>query len=154
MVHAGEAVDDREAVNLLVILGLDVAAGEIAKDPVADAKVVAILELVHGGRAIVDEGAVGALQVHGVMAIEARVNADVPARDRRVVNLQIAVGIAADDERGVGQHVARAHAHAGRINVNEASGAVAGSRALRNRDEGLGQLFHVFSRSLDADIRG
>src|SRR5262249_21952488 len=58
VVDLGQSVDDGEAVDLLVIFGLDVAAGEEAIDAIADTKIVAVLELANGGGHVVDEGAV------------------------------------------------------------------------------------------------
>src|SRR6516165_1873177 len=58
VVNAGERVDDGEAIDLFVVFRLDVAAGEVTKNPVPHAEIVAVLELVHRGRLVVDEGAV------------------------------------------------------------------------------------------------
>src|SRR5262249_45207133 len=56
-----EAVDDREAIDLLVVLRLDVTAGKVAVNAVADAEIVAVLQEAGAlGLAVVDKGAVGA----------------------------------------------------------------------------------------------
>ena len=44
VVDLREAVDDRQPVDLLVVLRLDVAAGEEAVDAVADPQIVAVGE--------------------------------------------------------------------------------------------------------------
>src|SRR5262249_6819626 len=69
---------------------------------------------------VVDEGAVGALQVHGVIAVGPRLNAGVPARDGMVVDSDFTVATAADDEGTIAERVATAHAGTGGINVDQA----------------------------------
>src|SRR5262249_21726948 len=115
-----QAVDDRQPVDFLVVIGLDVAAGQEAVDAVAHPQVVAVLELAHRGRRVVDEGAVGALQVDGVVAVGARLDAGVAAGDGVVVDADVRVVAAADDQGRVAQRVARAHAGPGRVDVDQA----------------------------------
>src|SRR5262249_47559616 len=95
VVDLGQGVDDGETVNFLVIFGLDVAAGEKAIDAVADAKIIAVVELADGNAQVVDEGAVGALQIDGVIAVDARLDAGVAARDGVIVDANVAVVAAA-----------------------------------------------------------
>ncbi len=124
----GESVHDREAIDLLVILRLDIAADEEAVNAIADAEVVAVLELVHRRGDVVDVRAVGALQVHRIVAVGARLNAGVSARHRMIVDADFAVAGAADDDGLFTQRIARAHARAGGINMDEAG------VAARHRD--------------------
>ena len=51
VVDLRQGVDDRQPVDLLVILGFDVAAGEEAVDAVADPEVIAVVERWCGDRA-------------------------------------------------------------------------------------------------------
>src|SRR5262249_6080206 len=153
VVDVGQGVDDRQPVDLLVVLGLDVAAGEVAVDAVADAQVVAVFEPGAQGRRVVDEGAVGALQVSDVVAVGAGLDAGVAARHRVVVDAQVAVAGAADDYGPVAQRVARLHAGAGRVDVDHAGvAAAAADELVRRGDPGFrhlvdGQyLFHGSSR--------
>ena len=100
VVDLGQAVEDREPVDLLVVLGLDVAAGQEAVDAVADAQVVAVLEQPGSVELlVVDERAVGALQVADVVASSVRLDAGVAARDGVVVDADVAVVAAAEHER-------------------------------------------------------
>ena len=91
VVDVGQGVDDGQAIDFLVILALDVAAREEAIDAVADAQIIAVLELVHRGRHVVDEGAVGALQIDGVVAVGAGLDAGMAARDGMVVDADVAI---------------------------------------------------------------
>ncbi len=120
VVRVGQGVDDGEPIDLLVILRLDVAAGEVAIDAVADAQVVAVLQLADGGGHVVDEGAVGALQVDGVVAVRPRLNPSVAARDGVVVDADVTVVAATQDDRRVGQRVAGPHAGPGGVDVDHA----------------------------------
>ena len=115
----GQGVDDREAIDFLVIFVLDVAAHEEAIDAVADAQIIAVLELVHGSGHVVDEGAVGALQIDGVIAVDAGLNAGVPARHGMIVDADVAIAAPAQHHGVVAQRIARAHAWAGRVNVHQ-----------------------------------
>ena len=63
VVDFGQGVDDGEAINLLVVLRLDVAAGQEAINAIADAEIVAVAKPLRLGRHVVNEGAVRAL--HG-----------------------------------------------------------------------------------------
>src|SRR5262249_46398782 len=125
------------------VFGLDIAAHEEAVDAVADAEVVAILELVHGGGHVGDGGAVGALQVDGVVAIGAGLNAGVAARHGGIGDADLAVVGAADDERAVVERITRAHARPGGVNVHQAGAAVRDRNGtFRRRDPGFGNFFH------------
>ena len=144
VVDVGQGVDDGQAVDFLVVLGLDVAAGQEAVDAVADAQVIAVLELADGGRHVVDEGAVGALQIDGVVAVGAGLDAGVAARDGMVVDADVAVVAAAEDHGRVGEGVARAHARPGRVDVDDAGVAAGrGDQPVGRRHPGFGRLFHA-----------
>src|ERR1043166_6940545 len=114
----GQGIHDGEAVDFLVVFRLDVAAGQEAIDAVAHAEVVAVLELVHGGGDVVDVGAVGRLEIDGVVAVGAGLDAGVATAYRVVVDADLAVAGTAEDDRLVGESVARAHAGAGGIDVD------------------------------------
>src|SRR5262249_57683078 len=107
-----------EPVDLLVVLSLDVAAGQVAVDAVAHPQVVPVLELADGRRHVVDEGAVGALEVHGVVAVRPGLDAGVAARDRVAVDADVAAVAAPQHHGRVGQGVAGAHAGAGPANLD------------------------------------
>ena len=99
VVDVGQGVDDGQAIDFLVVLRLDVAAGQEAVDAVADAQVIAVLELADRGGHVVDEGAVGALQIDGVIAVGPGLDAGVAARDGMIVDADVAVVAAAQDHR-------------------------------------------------------
>ena len=44
VVDLGQAVEDGEPVDLLVILGLNISAGQVAVDAVPDSQIIAVLE--------------------------------------------------------------------------------------------------------------
>ena len=138
-----EGVDDRQTIDLFVVFGLDVAAGEKAINAIADAQVIAIFELAHGRRCIVDKGAVGALQVDGIVAVGSREDAGVAAGYGMVLDLQVAVIVAADHQGGAGQRIARAHARSCGVNMYQASFAFGGRNGTRGRRHpGLGDSLY------------
>src|SRR6266851_226622 len=118
--NAGERVDDGQAINLFVVFRLDVAAGEITKNPIAHPEIVAVLELVHGGRLVIDERAVRALQIDHVITIDARLDTGMMTGDRLVGNGQIAIVVTAQNDGRIAEHVARTHPGPGWIDVNQA----------------------------------
>ena len=142
VVQAGQRVVDRQPVQLLVVLGLDVAAGQEAVQAVADAEIIAVGQRgVLRGR-VVDERPVGALQVGDHVAVDVQVEPRVTARDRMVEDGDVAIVAAAQDDRPPLEQVARPHRQAGRIDVDQA-GIIAGPR------EGSLQL-DLLSHGLDS----
>src|SRR5437868_5832426 len=67
VVGVGQGINNRQAINFLVVFGFHVAAGQEPVNAIADAKVIAILELGYGGRHVVDKRAIGALQIDSVI---------------------------------------------------------------------------------------
>src|SRR5262249_55495503 len=91
------------------------------------------------------EGAVGALQVHRVVAVGARLDAGVSARDRVVVDADIAVVAASEDHGSVAQGVAGTHAGTGGIDVDDAGVAArGGNQAFGAWTPGFGRLVHAW----------
>src|SRR5262245_19574352 len=143
----GQGVDDRQPVDLLVVVGLDVAAGQVAEDAIADAQVVAVAhrDRVAGERLLVVHiRAVGALHVEDEELLADLLNADVAAADGSVEDADVAVFAAADNERLFAEGVPHAHPWPSRINVDQARLPVGGDGGLvRPLDDGIDQFFHA-----------
>src|SRR6202011_1145533 len=73
-----------------------------------------------------DEGAVGALEIDDQVGVRVELEAGVVPGYGIIVDADVAVGAAANGERTVAQVVAGAQAGSRRVNVDEASVAVAG----------------------------
>ena len=127
VVQAGQGIEDRQPVQLLVVIGLDIAAGQEAVQAVADPEVVAIGQRgLFRGR-VVDEGPVGAFQVRGQITVDVQVEPRVAARDREIMDGDVTVIAATQDDRLLLQEVAGAHRQPGRVDMDQA-GVLAGSR--------------------------
>ena len=127
VVQAGQGIEDRQPVQLLVVIGLDIAAGQEAVQAVADPEVVAIGQRGPFRGRVVDEGPVGALQVRGQITVDVQVEPRMAARDREIVDGDVTVIAAAQDDRFLFQEVAGAHRQPGRVDMDQA-GVLAGSR--------------------------
>jgi len=73
------------------------AASEEAIDAVADAQIIAVSQFADGSRSVVDEGAVGTLQIDGIIAVGAGLDTSMAARYRMIVDANVAVVAAAQD---------------------------------------------------------
>ena len=117
-----------------MVFGLDVAAGQEAVQAVTDPDVVAIGHRGPFRGRVVDEGPVGALQVRGQIAVDIQVEPrmHMAARDREIVDGDIAVIAAAQDDRfpfpGGGEEVPIANS--GRVDMDKARAS------LQVRDKG------------------
>src|SRR5438067_865087 len=77
---------------------IDLGSGKITVDMITDANVVAVDQFVAESRLIVDEGAVGALQVDQCVSVDARLNARVVTRDGRVIDANVAIDAPAHND--------------------------------------------------------
>jgi hypothetical protein len=138
-----ERVDDRAAIDFLVVRRLDVVPGQKAVDAIADAHVVPILQARRSRHLVVDIGSVGALEVANEVSIAVVVNSGVVARNRRVLNAHLTVGPPADCQRRFMEHVTRPHERARWIDVDQ-DGVTDRRRwrAPRRRAPGLRQIGH------------
>ena len=115
-----QTVDDGHAVDLLVVGGLDVAADEELEDRVADLEEIAVTQGVLRDLRVVDVAAVGRAEVLHRPARAGARDLGVAARHRVAVDLDVAVGAAADgDLLGAGELVALAELGAGRVDEHE-----------------------------------
>ena len=80
-----------------MVFRFHVAARQEAINAIADAEIIAVLQLLHARRHIVHKGAVGALEIDGEVAFHAGLNAGMPARHRVVVDANLTIVAAADD---------------------------------------------------------
>jgi len=153
VVDVGQGVDDGQAVDFLVVLRLDVAAGQEAIDAVSDPQVVAVLELADRRGNVVDEGAVGALQIDRVVAVRPGLDTGVAARYGMVVNADVAVVAAAQDHGRVSERITGSHPGPGRINVDN-TGVPAGGRdqPIRRGYPGFVRFLHVCSHGSDQRV--
>src|SRR5262249_7608476 len=78
----GQLVDNDEAIDLLVVLGLEVITGEKAVDAIADAKVITVAKFTVRHRHVIDESSVRALQIDNVVTVFALLDACVAPRNR------------------------------------------------------------------------
>src|SRR5262249_44136847 len=85
VVNLGQGIDNGQPVNLFVVLGFDVAAGQEAVNAVANPQIIAVVyQDGAGDRPVVDKRAVGAYQVGDEYAVLRRLNARMLARHRVV----------------------------------------------------------------------
>ncbi len=139
----GKGVDDGQAIDFLVIIRLDIAAAQEAVDAIADAQVIAVFQAAFRGRHVVDKGAVHTLQIDGIVGVAAKLDADMAARHRVVVNENIAFIAAADNERAIAQRMPAAHARSGWINVDQARIAIGRrKRQVCPGTTSFGEIFH------------
>src|SRR5206468_1609651 len=109
------------AINLFVVFGLDVTAGEEPVEAVPDPQVIPIPQRAGLLPQIVDERPIGAGQVGDFeLAVVAADDLGVLPGHRRVRVQNRAVVVAADENRLSRERVAGPHLGAARVDVNEA----------------------------------
>ena len=94
-----QAIDGGEPVDLLVVGVLDVAAGEELEDGAADLDQVAVAQHVLVDQLVVDVGAVGRAQVADQDRLAGVDDLGVVARDRLLIDLDVALRRPPDDQR-------------------------------------------------------
>ena len=129
VVDLREAVEDREPVDLLVILGLDIPAREVAVNAVPDAQVVAVLEQRRRFELpVVDERSVRTPLIVDVVALGGRLDPGVPPGDGVILQTDVAVLAATENDDPVRQRIPATHVRASRVDVDE-------TRLARDRGE-------------------
>ena len=94
-----QAVDGRQAVDLLVVGVLDVAAGQELEDRAADLDEIAVAQDVLVDRLVVDVGAVGRAEIADQDRLAGVDDLRVIARDRFLIDLDVALRRSADHQR-------------------------------------------------------
>src|SRR6516164_2005260 len=95
-------------MNLFVIVGLDVAAAEKAKDTGADAQIVAVVQERCRLRLVVDKYAVRAVEVHNARSVADPDDFRVLARDRGMGEANLTVGVPAHKDSFLAEQIALA----------------------------------------------
>ena len=146
IVRFRQGVNNRQAINFLVVFRFQVAAGQEAIDAVAHPQIVAVLQAIHGHLLVVDEGAVGALQIDGVIAVGAGLNPGMAARHGVIVDVDVGLGAPADDQGLVAEGITGPHARPGRIDEDQTGVAVRRLRRITHyTDPGFAGLVHPSS---------
>ena len=135
--HLRQTVDGGEAIDLLVVGVLDVAAREELEDGAADLDEVAVAQHVLVDELIVDVGAVGRAEVAQDDRLAGVDDLGVVARHRLLIDLHVRLRRAADDDVGVLEVVLAAELQA----VDDDEAGVLADRLLRDlRDDGDDRL--------------
>jgi hypothetical protein len=135
VVHVGQAIEDRQPIDLLVVGSLDVGAGEKLHHRFTEADDVAVIELAPLDELVVHEGAVGRAQVLDPPVVAAANEASVAARHGVDVEVEIEIGTTPHGVLGAQERVAPPRVGAGGVEDDE--DRITDARELRLAAGGL-----------------
>ena len=116
-------------MDLFMVLRLDVAAGQETVDAIPEPEVIAVFELTVRDRNLIDGSTIGALEIGNSETIALRLEAGMVAGHRRVIDTDVALEVASQQNRAVAQYKTTAQAQAWGVDLDEIGPSICRSRS-------------------------
>ena len=139
--YFGEGIENGQPMDFLVILRLDIAAGQEAEEVPTATEIVPVIERSGAYANVIDKGAVGAVKIDDDETFSFGLDACMAARQGHIIERDRALAAPSQNNLTVGKGIAGAHSLSGGIDTDQAS-----ERPIDTRGGALGREDKRFLR--------